>query len=305
MMAISPFAQSLIRSGLEGLAGDITGTQKSATNNQFEQAQTDWRVRLSLAPGATYLYNEGDPVKGEAGILEPLRTTSGVIFPYTPQIQISYASNYEPTDPVHSNYKIYQYRNSSVEQISITATFTAQDTNEANYLLAVIHFFKSVTKMFYGQGQNLATGTPPPLCFLTGLGTYQFNNHPLVISNFNYTLPDKVDYIRAQVVSPPPAATDDIVKNNNGNQSGSPKNQPPLSFIQQVARLGLALLPGGEAPPTVFSPPRPGRFSDVTYVPTQMQIQLTALPIVSRNTIRNKFSLQEYAKGNITQKGIW
>lgn len=307
-MAISPFAQSLIRKGLEGLAGlegDITSTQKSATNNQFEQAQTDWRVRLSLAPGATYLYNAPDGSGSGAGILSPLTNTKGVIFPYTPQIQISYASNYEPTEPTHSNYKIYQYRNSSVDQISITATFTAQDTNEANYLLAVIHFFKSVTKMFYGQGQTPVTGTPPPLCFLTGLGTFQFNNHPLVISNFNYTLPDKVDYIRAQLVSPPPAATDDIVKNNNGSQSGNPKNQPPLNLIQRVARLGLALLPGGEAAPTVFSPPRPGKFSDATYVPTQMQIQLTALPIVSRNTIRNNFSLQEYANGNLTKNGVW
>lgn len=304
-MAISPFARDLIRKGLEGLAGDITSTQKSATNNQFEQAQNDWRVRLSLAENSTYLYNQGEPANNGAGILEPLRTTKGVIFPYTPQIQISYASNYEPTEPTHSNYKIYQYRNSSVDQISITATFTAQDTEEANYLLAVIHFFRSVTKMFYGQDQNLIAGTPPPLCFLTGLGTFQFNNHPLVISNFNYTLPDKVDYIRAQLVSTSPVPTDDIVKNAGGGQTGSPKNQPTPGILQQIARLGLALLPGGEAAPTVFSPPRPGAFSDATYVPTQMQIQLTALPIVSRNTIRDKFSLQGYANGDLIKKGIW
>jgi hypothetical protein len=139
-MAISPFTQSLIRKGLgklAGLPGDITRTQESATNNQFEQAQNDWRVRLSLAPDATYLYKASKP-----GILKPLNGTKGVIFPYTPQIQVSYAANYEPTEPVHSNYKIYQYRNSSVDQISITATFTAQDTEEANYMLAVIHFFK-------------------------------------------------------------------------------------------------------------------------------------------------------------------
>jgi hypothetical protein len=307
-MAISPFARDLIRAGLTelaGLPGDITSTQKSATENQFEQAQNDWRVRLSLAKNSTYLYNQGDPVNNGAGILEPLRTTKGVIFPYTPQIQVSYAANYEPTDPVHSNYKIYQYKNSEVGQISITATFTAQDTNEANYLLAVIHFFKSVTKMFYGQDQIPLNGSPPPLCFLSGLGTFQFNDHPLVITNFSYTLPDKVDYIRAQLVSPSPVPTDDIVKNSGGGQTGSPKNQPTPGILQQIARLGLALLPGGEAAPTVFSPPRPGKFSDATYVPTQMQIQLTAYPIVSRNVIRNDFSLKEYANGELIKQGIW
>jgi len=300
-MAISPFARDLIRAGLTGLTGlpgDITRTQKSATENQFEQAQNDWRVKLSLAPSATYLYADSNP-----GILAPLAVTKGVIFPYTPQIQVSYAASYEPTDPVHSNYKIYQYKNSEVGQISITATFTAQDTNEANYLLAVIHFFKSVTKMFYGQDQIPLNGSPPPLCFLSGLGTFQFNNHPLVISNFNYTLPDKVDYIRAQVGSPPLAPTDDIVAPEGAQQCLMPPTPPNL--IQRLARLGLALLPGGEAAPTVFSPPRPGKFSDATYVPTQMQIQLTAYPIVSRNVIRNKFSLKEYANGSLTKQGIW
>ena len=305
-MAISPFARDLIRAGLTGLAGlpgDITSTQKSATENQFEQAQNDWRVKLSLAPGATYLYNADDGKGSQAGILAPLANTNGVIFPYTPQIQVSYAANYEPTDPVHSNYKIYQYKNSEVGQISITATFTAQDTDEANYLLAVIHFFKSVTKMFYGQDQIPLNGTPPPLCFLSGLGTFQFNNHPLVITNFSYTLPDKVDYIRAQVGSPPVAPTDDVVAPEGAQQCLKPPTPPNL--IQRFARLGLALLPGGEAAPTVFSPPRPGKFSDATYVPTQMQIQLTAYPIVSRNVIRNKFSLKEYANGELIKQGIW
>jgi hypothetical protein len=279
---------------VQGLVGDITRTQESATENQFEQAQNDWRVRLSLAPESKYLYNV--PAFGPLakGILEPLYETNGVIFPYTPQIQVSYAANYEPTDPIHSNYKIYQYKNSSVDQISITAKFTAQDTNEANYLLAVIHFFKSVTKMFYGQDQIPLNGSPPPLCFLSGLGTFQFNKHPLVISSFNYTLPDNVDYIRAQYVSPSVSPTNDIVR---------PPNQP--KFIIEISRLGITLLPGGQPAPTVFSPPRPGKFTDATYVPTQMQIQLTALPIVSRNVIRNDFSLKDYANGSLIKKGIW
>jgi hypothetical protein len=74
-------------------------------------------------------------------------------------------------------------------------TFTAQDTGEANYLLAVITFFKSVTKMFYGQ--DAERGAPPPLVYLSGLGEYQFNEHPCVVSQFNYNLPSDADYIRA------------------------------------------------------------------------------------------------------------
>ena len=106
---------------------------------------SDWRVRLSLAPSANYLYKSAIP-----GILAPLVATDGVVFPYTPAINLSYVANYDGTHPTHTNYKINQYKNSSVEGITVTADFTCQDTFEANYLLACIHFFKSMTKMFYG-----------------------------------------------------------------------------------------------------------------------------------------------------------
>ena len=135
-------------------------------------AKEDWRVRLSLAPESQYLYNDPE----FAGILAPLKTTDGVVFPYTPQISVNYAANYEQTALVHSNYKIFQYSGSAVEQVTIACDFACQDTFEANYVLAVIHFFRSMTKMFYGQDENPKNGTPPPLCYMFGMGGYQFAN---------------------------------------------------------------------------------------------------------------------------------
>ena len=223
---------------------------------------------------------------GAAGILNPLQATEGVIFPYTPAISVAYAANYTPFDPTHSNYKIYQYTNSSVDAFSITCDFTAQDTTEANYLLAVIHFFKSITKMFYGQDQNPKPGTPPPLCYLSGLGEFQFDNHPLAITGFTYSLPIDVDYIRAL---PQPAT------------SGAG---------QATSYSGQRLVTSGAS----TSPPKWSTGSSTgkpTYVPTKMQISITAHPIVSRNNISNKFSLKEYATGQLllgksrNSGGIW
>ena len=88
----------------------------------------DWRVRMSLASTANYLY-KADP----AGIMAPLVKTDGVVFPYTPTINTSYIANYDGVLPTHTNYRIQQYMNSAVEQVNITADFTAQDTFEANY----------------------------------------------------------------------------------------------------------------------------------------------------------------------------
>ena len=129
--------------------------QPTVSNLQFAP-NTDWRVTLRLAPGATYLYNAPN-----AGLLTPLKTTNGVIFPYTPSITTAYKANYSSYDLTHSNYRGYFYQNSYTDAINLTATFTAQSTADASYVLAVIHFFRSVTKMFYGQ--DAQRGSPPPL----------------------------------------------------------------------------------------------------------------------------------------------
>ena len=279
--------QAAIRDGQEGVnlnpSGITSGKIEALNSGQDFKPVPDWRVRLSLAPGANYLYKVGI---GAAGILNPLQETEGVIFPYTPAISVAYAANYTPFDPTHSNYKIYQYTNSSVDAFSITCDFTAQDTTEANYLLAVIHFFKSITKMFYGKDQNPKPGTPPPLCYLSGLGEFQFDNHPLAITGFTYSLPIDVDYIRAL---PQPAT------------SGA--GQPTSVSTQRGVTNGI--YPVGAKFSNGSSTGKP------TYVPTKMQISITAHPIVSRNNISNKFSLKEYATGQLllgksrSSGGIW
>lgn len=281
--------------GMQGLQGSVNAARGKQISQDAENAKTqgDWRVRLSLAKSAGYLYKAENP-----GILKYLQHTDGVVFPYTPAIQITYAANYESADIVHSNYKLYQYKNSAVDQIAITCDFTAQDTYEANYLLAVIHFFKSVTKMFYGQDQLPKPGTPPPLCYLTGLGSFQFDNHPLVITSFNYNLPNDVDYIRAGSPTLEPGV------NSSGYGSGLVVNDDVSCRRLQVSGLNFG---GTEKAPNW----QKATNTQPTYVPTKMQIVLSAYPIVTRNDISNKFSLKDYATGSLLQGskrnggGIW
>ena len=255
----------------------VRAAQKKIANNG------DWRVRLSLAPGANYLYSAPDP-----GILAPLRTTGGVIFPYTPQIEMSYKADYESYALTHSNYKGYFYKSSSVDAVNMSATFTAQDSAEADYLLAVIHFFRSVTKMFYGQDPQ--RGAPPPLVYLTGLGQYQFNGHPCVVTSFNYNLPRDVDYIRARST------------NINGTNLLTRRNRqdlPTNPISGAVARLqnlfsGQGISYGAE----ICRPPPPTLgLNQPTYVPTKLDISLSLLPVQTRSQVTNQFSLQQYATG--------
>lgn len=259
----------------------------------------DWRVRISLAPGSDYLYNDASTVDGVNSILAPLKGTNGVIFPYTPQIETSYKANYDTVDLTHSNYRGYFYKNSYVDAVNIRGTFTAQDTREASYLLAVIHFFRSVTKMFYGQDPS-HRGSPPPLVYLYGLGQYQFNNHPCLVSTFNYSLPNEVDYIR-------------IDPNNYGLNMLAQKTPAFTGAGNLLSAIKARLTSAGGIPlGGIFQTPQQSTVSqtvnttgNATYVPTKMEISVTLLPVQSRKQVSQLFSLKKFANGNQLKGGFW
>jgi len=280
-------------------AAKLNAINQATRQSRYKQpGNTDWRVRLSLAPTSDYLYNAGGNDPNAAGILAPLRTTNGVVFPYTPTVSTSYQANYEQYDLVHSNYRGLYYKNSRVGDISVRGLFTAQDTTEANYLLAVIHFFRSVTKMFYGQDAN--RGVPPPLVFLSGFGNFQFSDHPCVVAAFNYTLPNDVDYIRAT---------------NFNNYGGNLFNRrQPIATapggvqFAGAIRLANALLPKGAQPQVPTQNTLTASVTNTdrsTYVPTKMEIDISLIPVQTRDQVSNQFSLKEFANGNLIKKGFW
>ena len=288
---VEPATQALANASRQ--AAVTTGVRQAnnqETNTSLSQQMprnTDWRVTLRLAPGATYLYAAPD-----AGLLQPLKVTNGIIFPYTPTISTAYKATYSQYDLTHSNYRGYFYQNSYTDAISLNATFTAQSTSDAAYVLAVIHFFRSVTKMFYGQ--DAQRGSPPPLVFLSGLGDYQFNNHPCLVQSFNYTLPADVDYI------------------SSGSPNNLGLNLQPLQNLYSttlnavaptVTRLATAFLPAGAQ--NAVPAPLQSLLNNPTYVPSKIDIQLSLLPVQSRQQVSRQFSLKGFANGQLLKGGFW
>jgi hypothetical protein len=289
---VNPVQDPQTRSATQQQAGTLLAQRQATLEAQRKMANNgDWRVRLSLAPSATYLYNASPP-----GILAPLAKTGGVIFPYTPKIDINYKADYDPYTLTHSNYKGYFYKSSYTDAVTMTATFTAQDSAEADYLLAVIHFFRSVTKMFYGQ--DAERGAPPPLVFLTGLGQYQFSAHPCVVSSFGYSLPADVDYIRARStnINGTNLLTRRVRQDLPTNPISSAVNRLANLFSSQGIRKGAISSP--TAPPTLGK-------NEPTYVPTKIDINLTLLPMQTRSQVSQQFSVKAFANGDLIKGGFW
>lgn len=287
-------------------AGTFEGSADAATKLRAQAQKTlsarrnvgnnsDWRFKIKLAPNSNYLYAAESP-----GILAPLRE-KGVIFPYTPQIETQYTARYDSYDLIHSNYRGYFYKNSAVNEISVRGTFTAQDTVEAQYLLAVIHFFRSVTKMFYGKDPQ--AGTPPPLVYASGYGPYQFNDHACLVSNFTYSLPSDVDYIRADA----PNQIGVNLENRTSKTSGIGVTGPFMSIVNRLknANLFSGALPKLPNPNFVLQNVNTPNATNATYVPTKMDINIQLLPVQTRSQVSQQFSLEGFANGRLLRGGFW
>lgn len=220
--------------------------------------EKDWRVRVSVGESSGIFY------KGTAGILSPLISTQGVVFPYTPSITTTYSANYSAQKTTHSNYAAYFYDSSEVQAISLSGDFTVQTVEEGQYLLACIYFFRSASKMFYGTGEN--AGNPPPVLFLNGYGEHLFPNVPCVLTSFTHTMGQDVDYLEI-----PP------VTFNAMSMDASEQNPYPGS--------------------TTSSKTRSNR------LPTISQIQISLQPIYSRKSIA-EFDLSKFASGDLIGKGF-
>jgi hypothetical protein len=136
---------------------------------------------------------------------------------------MSSTANYQVIDTAHTNYAFQAYKNSQVDEISITGQFTVQDQTEATYWLSMMHFLRTVTKMYFGSGPNL--GNPPPICTLNGYGDFVYNNVSVVIKNFNITMSKDVDYIAAYIGAA-------------GGQDGS-----NLSYVPTLSDVTISCMP--------------------------------------------------------------
>jgi hypothetical protein len=148
----------------------------------FPGTKGDWRVRINCQWN---IFN--------SPLFKPLENTGGVVWPYTPNVTVSTKAEYSAISTVHSNYQQYGYKNSTVEDIQISGEFTCETETDAAYWIAATTFFKTATKMFFGEGA--LAGNPPLVCNLTGYGSSVFDKVPVIIKSFSVDLKDDVNYI--------------------------------------------------------------------------------------------------------------
>ncbi len=169
--------------------------REDAVSNRTDTASAgDWRVSLSVPTEIA-----DSPVFDS--LLGDSRTGGRMVFPFNPTILLGHTATYTSIAPTHTNYPFNAYQNSKPDQITITGEFYNENEADALYWVACVHFLRTMTKMFYGNGPNI--GNPPLISHLNGYGKYVLNDIPVLITNFTVDMPNDVDYIPVVVPGDP------------------------------------------------------------------------------------------------------
>ena len=270
--AAGAVANRLSAAGLP--AGGTFGRQQRTlqSNVGAPSATQDWAVKLTL-PAPTYAELFGNsPLMDK----QTLGIQNGMRWPVTPFINMSHSASYDTRAVLHNNYPYYAYQNSQVDQITISGSFPVNDQKSGLAWLGTLHFLRTVTKMYYGQGEGagLNQGNPPPVCRLNGYGDFVYKNVPVIITNFNVELREQVDYIGVTMPTGGLASSTTPPTDPTGMASAEGSRQAQESS------------------------------GSVNYVPTDSLIAVSCLPIYSRNKITNQFSLKAFANGDLANNGF-
>tara|TARA_A100001011_G_scaffold323142_1_gene344872 strand:- start:237 stop:1076 length:840 start_codon:yes stop_codon:yes gene_type:complete len=241
-----------------GIQGD-SRLVKTKAKWYSRSANKDWRVRLQVPLGSpleSFFFENNE-------LLQPLRDSRGFFWPLTPTLIMQHSASYNALAQVHSNYPAQAYQNSRADMINIIGEFPVQNQQDAKYWVAVVHFLRTATKMFFGNDDgNGLKGSPPPIMHLSGYGDHMFQKVPVVITTMNVELPAGVDYISTK-------------QNDIYNE---------LPHAEEFARN------------------QQNAMESQTWAPTLSNISVGLEPIYSRDSVSN-FSMSKFVKGELNGKG--
>lgn len=212
-----------------------------------------------------------NPIEGGPKILE---------FPYTPQIEYSNDVKYDSFNLTHTNYQPYAYARTENPQLTLSAKFSSHTKEHFNIAERAIRFLRIYTKMNYGR-EDAERGQPPRILRFFAMGNPIFYNVPVVISRFNITFPEDVDYIKG-MADFSDAKTNATVENVGARPQAQP--EPGVMVVNDALQVTSTK-------------------DKFIYLPAVFQVSMTLL--VQQNIARTvkEFTLEKFASGQMSNQG--
>lgn len=240
-----------------------TGSEPDSPVNISDSAGR--RVRLRPKPAGI------DRIYCCSPILQYIRETNGMVWPYQPLITYGQEVDYKSMELTHANQDIYAYHRTPSVKIAVDGEFSVQNQKEGLYAMACIHYLRTITKMYFGEDApgNRAIGTPPPVMLFDAYGSYMFNALPVIITNFTIGLPKDVDYVPIDMTG-------------------------MTEILQGVGRWQSLTNP-------YF---RDANYANIAWLPSLFNIQVQLIVQNTPSRLR-QFNLGSFRQGSLLQKGGW
>lgn len=268
--------------------------------NRMSQDPENRRVSLRPRPAAQ------SRVLGD-GLLNPLKETGGLVWPYTPTISSNMDVDYQTMATVHANQDFHVYSKTPAAQLQVNGDFTVQNQKEGQYALAAIHFLRTVTKMNFGENDPLA-GTPPPVLLFNAYGPFVFHNLPVIVKGFQIEFPDSVDYVQVQVsgsagsrVIPATPATPATPARPS---KPVPKPTASESYADGPAAGGARSTPAPTVVPVTSNEATLVPQNYTVWLPSQFKISAVLIVQHTPKELRSRFNMNAYRDGRSNQSNF-
>lgn len=208
-------------------------------------------------------------------------------FAYTPQIDYSTDVKYDTYNTTHTNYQLYGYTRTENPQINLNCKLSAHTTEHFQQSLYTIQFLRVYTKMNYGRGTDEENnsdknrGIPPRILRFYAYGEPMFHDVPVVISKFNMTFPDDIDYVRG-VFTPDQKLVGTEPRRRSATSSADAQNAAAVAS-QRV-----------EVTSSRIANP---------WLPVFFQISISLLVQSNMYDTVKEFNLEKFAAGKLSNKG--
>ena len=157
-----------------------------------------------------------------------------------------------------------------------------------------MHFLRWSTKSDFGAYVNgnrrTDAGTPPPVLVFSGYGTEQFNNIPVIVRNFSYTLPEDVDYVTVQTQE------QQVIKRDLDATFLDANGVDIKGELGDQFNAG-ADITADESSITKAFP------NESSTIPTTMLFAIDLAPQYPPSQLRDEWNLKQYASGELLRKG--
>jgi hypothetical protein len=283
--------------------GSLVGQRNLVQNSQNR------RVSLRPRPAAA------SRVYG-VGLLDPIKATGGLVWPYTPTISYSHNVDYQTIQTVHANQDFHIYSKTPAVELQVSGDFSVQNQQEGEYALAAIHFLRTMAKMNFGENDPNA-GTPPPILLFDAYGPFVFNDVPVIVKGFQIEFPDNVDYVQVRAAGAnqtvpartqaAPERVDTPIAPASISREPLPTGDPTTDRLNQVLESRTLVVPG-VVPGVVGGSKTPQPTQSPTFytvwLPSLFKITTSLVVQHTPNSLRKDFNLPRFRDGQNNQKSF-